>query len=249
MEDFADDLSLILQSAGKFLVRRYQLTQDEEEELRQEVALAISETLKKKVPIEAREAYVRAIARNVAVTYFRKKKRIASLDELRLLEVEPCSKDSSEEPLRRLIREENERLLFQALDSLSPEYRRVLLAVHLEGMDSATVAQAEGVKPKTIYTKLARAEAKLRERLKARFSTLYRGGGKRKGASSLKDAYVKCRDRWSLEERQVLDLHFLEGKDAPSIARQLLPAHRQAGDSEQPIRHLLEQAERDLTSR
>ncbi|MBI2930820.1 MAG: sigma-70 family RNA polymerase sigma factor [Planctomycetes bacterium] len=219
----SSDVRSFLEAAGRFLAKRYRLAPHEEEELRQEVALAVADLIRKGTAVEHREAYARAIARNVAVDWLRRKRHVQSLDELRCGQGEEPTSPSAATPLEALIRSENERFLYAALMGLSGEYRRVLLAVHGEGLKPARIAAMEGIAPKTVYTRLARAEAELVAVLRRRFSTLYRGGERRRAERGESAAYRARRHEWSEGERQVLDLHFLEGKDARSIAAQLLP--------------------------
>jgi|GEM_PF-6648709 len=219
-----DELRPLLESAARFLRTKYRLAEHEQEELEQEIALAVAKSAHRG-GVRDREAYARAIARNVAVTYFRRRKGVQSLDELEAYG-EPAPTPTS---LEELIRRENHRELYRAIAGIGDDHRRVLLAVYCDGLDPERIAELEGIKPKSVYTRLSRAEAQLRAMLKPRFSTLHRHWEKR---------IVVPKNR-TPEERQVLELHATEGLDARAIARRLLPSEALTEKNLSAIRRIL----------
>lgn len=72
-----------------------------------------------------------------------------------------------EGPERAALRAEFRREVWGALSSLPAEQRAVIVMHHLEGLPVAEIAQATGVRPGTVMSRLARARDALRERLRA----------------------------------------------------------------------------------
>jgi RNA polymerase sigma-70 factor (ECF subfamily) len=77
---------------------------------------------------------------------------------------EPAAR-SDEGPVATLIGRELKTELWSALAALSPEQRGAVIMHHLEGMSMQEIAEAMGVRPGTVMSRLARARETLRERL------------------------------------------------------------------------------------
>ncbi len=74
--------------------------------------------------------------------------------------------DAGETPLlERLEREENSKLVRQALETLTPDARAVLLMIDMEGLSYEDTARAMGTPLNTVRSRIVRARAALRERL------------------------------------------------------------------------------------
>jgi RNA polymerase sigma factor (sigma-70 family) len=97
-----------------------------------------------KVLLEARKAAAKARTRSIAI------------------DLEPAAEHVS--PSRRLQREERLARLEKALAELSPDHRRVLTLVRLEGLTIAEAAARMGRTPNALSQLLLRALRKLRER-------------------------------------------------------------------------------------
>lgn len=71
----------------------------------------------------------------------------------------------SEQPEQCLLSGEMSREVWAALEELSAEQRAAVVMHHMEGMSVAEIAEAMGVRPGTIMSRLARAREALRTRL------------------------------------------------------------------------------------
>ena len=71
----------------------------------------------------------------------------------------------SEMPEQRLVNGELSRHVWSALEELSEEHRAAVVMHHMEGMSVGEIAQAMGVRPGTIMSRLSRAQEALRHRL------------------------------------------------------------------------------------
>ena len=71
----------------------------------------------------------------------------------------------SEGPEQRLVNGEMSRHVWSALEDLSEEHRAAVVMHHMEGMSVEEIAQAMGVRPGTIMSRLSRAREALRHRL------------------------------------------------------------------------------------
>ena len=105
------------------------------------------------------KSWLYAIARNNALMHIRKHKMEA---------VPTCEETvvSTDTPESTLIRDERDRMLYKALSSLKPEYRRALTLLYLEDFSHDEIALAMGVKKKQIYNFLERGKTALKSKLK-----------------------------------------------------------------------------------
>jgi len=84
-------------------------------------------------------------------------------DEGALLPEPPAPE--SDGPEQRLVDGELSRRVWAALEELSEEHRAAVVMHHMEGMAVEEIAQALGVRPGTIMSRLSRAREALRHRL------------------------------------------------------------------------------------
>lgn len=78
------------------------------------------------------------------------------------LDFSPAEGDGPEEAA---VSAELKQHISRALAELSPEHRAAVVMHHVEGMSVEEIAEAAGVRPGTVMSRLARARAVLRERL------------------------------------------------------------------------------------
>ncbi len=223
MGNLSEEVHGFIQTAGRFLKLRYRLAAHEEEEVAQEISLQIAKVIKKDVPIEKKDAYIRAIARNVTASYLRRKKNLVSLDQLAEIDLDPPDQGPELSPLEAMIREENHKFLFEAITYLGEEFGRTLLAIHCERLSAKEVAEAEGVKLNTVYWRVSRAEEQLMGKLQQRFSTLFHAHRRQEEEPAKVRSYRQKREQFNAAEQQMLDLHFFEEKSPAAVVQQLLP--------------------------
>ena len=107
------------------------------------------------------------IAVNTAISLKRKRRVALSIDGSRNGEggIEPLDQSEATRPGHALEQAEQERLIQQALNRLSPEHRAVLIMKDMEGQKYETMAEALQVPIGTIRSRLHRARLELRELL------------------------------------------------------------------------------------
>ena len=111
-------------------------------------------------------AWLLAIVRNTAYTLL-KKNRVADLttpvdEEIHVAGHEPVS------PAMILEHSEDAELIREAMEELPAECREILTLRHQEGLSYKEIADIAQIPPGTVMSRLARARAKLRERLAVR---------------------------------------------------------------------------------
>ena len=77
----------------------------------------------------------------------------------------PAALDDGGNPEAVLESAERQQVIWSALNELSPEHREAVVMHHMEGMGVSEIAQAVGVRPGTIMSRLARAREVLRKSL------------------------------------------------------------------------------------
>ncbi len=97
------------------------------------------------------------IGRNKAVDYIRRNGRVSLVEEY------PEAVAEEELLEDRVIREEEKRVLYQAIRSLKEEYQRALYLIDLEGMSYAQAAQIMGKSQAQIKVLIFRARKALRK--------------------------------------------------------------------------------------
>ncbi len=81
---------------------------------------------------------------------------------------ELSDKAGSEQPELQLLREEQNRALYDALEQITPEYREALLLQYMENMTPAEIAQVMGKRVGQIYNLIKRGKQALRSELERR---------------------------------------------------------------------------------
>ncbi len=106
------------------------------------------------------------IAINTAIDHLRKRKSrpADSLDDDKFTEIgfEPETKDPTSDPERVLARNEQARMLRQAISSLSEKLRSVVVLHDVEGLSQEEVAEILKVPVGTVKSRVSRARAELR---------------------------------------------------------------------------------------
>ena len=104
------------------------------------------------------------IAFNLSVSYRRRKKNEASIDQMRETSgTEPVSEVA--EPDEGLLRDEQVQQVRAALDELAAEHRAILVLRELEGCCYDTIADILELAPGTVRSRLHRARLQLKEKL------------------------------------------------------------------------------------
>ena len=98
-----------------------------------------------------------SIGRNKARMYYRKQSRMGLLEE----DADVAAPDSAD-PLSKMIEEEKNRKLYDALSGLKPEYREILELKYLDDMSFEEVAKVIGRTRKQTYRMMEHAREALR---------------------------------------------------------------------------------------
>lgn len=107
------------------------------------------------------------IAWNNAVTWRRKRRPNQSLESMReSTGVEPTDRNPQSAPAHPLEVTERQRLVRQALDSLSEEYRAVLVLKEIEDLSYEEIARIVNCPVGTVRSRIHRGREELRRRLK-----------------------------------------------------------------------------------
>src|SRR5262249_27229022 len=104
-----------------------------------------------------------AVARNLSFKQLRRRGQETLADELPDAEEAPPSE--APEPLRRLLEGERSTAVQEAVESLPPLQREVLVLFEYEGDSLAEIAQIVGTDTGTVKARLHRARARLRRTL------------------------------------------------------------------------------------
>ena len=111
-------------------------------------------------------AWLLTIVRNTSYTLL-KKNRVADLTTTFDEEIHTAGHESVS-PATILEHSENAELIREAMDELPAEFREILALRHQEGLSYKEIADIAQIPPGTVMSRLARARAKLKERLAAR---------------------------------------------------------------------------------
>lgn len=111
------------------------------------------------------------IAMNVAIDHIRKmkKRQHEAFDEgiaARDVDGAIAAAHDASSPTRALDRKELSGQIFDALDTLSPDHRQVVLLREVEGLSYAEIAETMGIAEGTVMSRLFYARRKLRDQLK-----------------------------------------------------------------------------------
>lgn len=104
------------------------------------------------------KGWLYAIARSNALMHIRRHKMETVPLEEEMISIEDTLESA-------YLKDENNRILYRALSSLKPEYRRALTLLYIEGFSHDETAQAMGIKKKQVYNYLERGKAVLKDRL------------------------------------------------------------------------------------
>jgi len=107
------------------------------------------------------------IAMNAAISHKRRARVIASYDSAReTTGFDPAEDTSQTDPSAPLEQDDRVRQVRAALDSMPPDYRAVLVLKEIDGQKYEAIAQILNCPIGTVRSRLHRARAELRERLK-----------------------------------------------------------------------------------
>jgi RNA polymerase sigma factor (sigma-70 family) len=157
-------------------VRRWldEAADEEAEDIVQDVAVNIFNRGDITAPIRNLSAYVYRALKNRIVDYLRQKKLSLSLDEpqtdndARAPTLADLLKDDSTAPQSELEKKEVHALLYQAIDSLKPEDRAIIIATDFEGRTFQDVAEDWDMPLGTLLARKARALKKIKNILTLR---------------------------------------------------------------------------------
>jgi RNA polymerase sigma-70 factor (ECF subfamily) len=108
--------------------------------------------------------WLATIARNLAYNHIHREEKKESLDSLQEKGYNPQSVDLG--PLDRLLDDEAQKRLFQAVAALPAQYRAVFVLRHFEDMEYTEIANYLKIPPGTVDSRLYRARQMLLEALK-----------------------------------------------------------------------------------
>jgi len=94
-----------------------------------------------------------------------KRKNLLSLNEVNVQIEAITISDMQISPEKKLIRQESQKMLEHAIDSLPEKYRVVYILKEIEGFDNAHIAQVLGITDSNVKVRLHRAKALLKESL------------------------------------------------------------------------------------
>ena len=121
-------------------------------DLRQDILVAVWEAVPRLVEVQSERAWVLRIAHNVAATHVERAargKRAAGVEHSEIQIADPVSAEKRAEDRLRL------EALFARLRTLDVLAQQLVL-LHLEGLDGAEIAEATGLTPTNVTTRLSR---------------------------------------------------------------------------------------------
>lgn len=127
------------------------------EDIVQDVMLSIFDRADVTLPIENLAAYVYRSLRNKVIDIFRKKQDVVSLDEV--------ISDAGCDTVRDVEKQELIEHIFDAMDSLPPEQRAVLIATEFEGRSYRELSEEWTVPIGTLLARKSRALNKIKQEL------------------------------------------------------------------------------------
>jgi RNA polymerase sigma factor (sigma-70 family) len=127
------------------------------EDIVQDVMLSIFDKADVTLPIENLAAYVYRSLRNKVIDIFRKKQDVVSLDEV--------ISDAGCDTVRDVEKKELIEQIFDAMDSLPPEQRAVLIATEFEGRSYRELSEEWTVPIGTLLARKSRALNKIKQEL------------------------------------------------------------------------------------
>ena len=140
---------------------------DAEELMMDTFAILSSKTVRYKEKEEAGfKTWLYAIAKNRAKMFLRKHKTMFSLPEDDEMNSEELSSGNADEsPEESLIKEEQNRELYTALESLDSDTRQVIYLIYFEGLKPPEISRIMKKNIKQIYNMTARGKTSLKDNL------------------------------------------------------------------------------------
>lgn len=136
--------------------------EDAEDVMLDAYAVAASGTTKFKEK-SSFKTWLYAIARNLALKHLRKKHFFF----IPLNEETAEIPEENSSPDMELLKTEENRILYEALNKIHPDYRQVLHLIYFEEMDNDEVAKVLGKNKKQIYNLAARGKQALKETMQS----------------------------------------------------------------------------------
>jgi RNA polymerase sigma-70 factor (ECF subfamily) len=120
--------------------------------------------------VERPRAWVLTIVRNTAFSWLAKNRREAVVltDDPQLLDAAAARRGSARDPEEALIAAADEAALESAIQALPHLYREVIVMRDINGMSYREIAAAIGAPQGTVMSRLARARARLVDKLGSR---------------------------------------------------------------------------------
>ena len=100
--------------------------------------------------------WIGRIATNKCIDYIRKEKAQTKVVEVLKETVEETKSD--ENPIHNILHKEKNEIILNGINKLPDKYGKVLIKYYIENKDYNTIADEEGIKPRTVETRLYRAK-------------------------------------------------------------------------------------------
>lgn len=154
-----DELSRTYHAALHRLARGYEARADKQDDLVQEILIALHRALPSFEGRASVRTWVHRIAHNVAVDHVRRERRGSLAQTVTLDELE-ASADPRADTARIVDHKRKVERLAELVRTLRPLDRQVVL-LHLEGMDPQEIADVTGLTPENVATKAHRIKRAL----------------------------------------------------------------------------------------
>lgn len=146
---------------------------EDAEDATQEVFLKLWRTLGTWRDEASVKTYVMRIARNTVIDMIRRRnsRPVDSLtveDDGEESQRDIADTDTSSNPAADYARREQIEAVRSAIDELPPDHREIIILRDINGLSYAEIAEATGLDPGTVKSRLSRAREKLKEILKTR---------------------------------------------------------------------------------
>ncbi len=118
-------------------------------------------------PIQSARAFLFGVAQHVAIDSIRKERRTTAR-EIHLDNASMCLAPEVDNAAKRAIREQNMALLAEALHSLPPRCREIVILRKLDRLSYREIAERLGIRQSTVETQIVRGMRKCARFLKSR---------------------------------------------------------------------------------